>query len=78
MVFPPPDPEDEASADVLPEEEVEQAVAVIAAITATPPRAIRDGRDTAERDGAALMTGVLLTRPGRASADQRYCRTPSR
>jgi hypothetical protein len=40
IVFPPPEPEDEAVDEPLPEEgEVEQAVAAIAVMAATPPRA---------------------------------------
>jgi hypothetical protein len=39
IVFPPPEPEDEAVDEPLPEEgEVEQAVAAIAVMAATPAR----------------------------------------
>jgi hypothetical protein len=65
IVFPPPEPADEAVEEVLPEEdEVEQAVAVIAVMAATPPRANRDDRRTAGRDGAALMKRDLLNQAG--------------
>src|SRR5882757_207206 len=62
----PPEPDDEA-VEELPL--VEQAVTVRATRTPTPPRANRDGRDAAGRDGTALMTRDLLNQAGPRQRD---------